>query len=65
MSSCNNGSKVSAFGIHLILDMLKKRIEPEFELDPCRGDGSQALTAVAQKVGNKPVLSVGCTERAL
>ena len=65
ISSWEDGSKSSALGIHIILDMLKKVTEPEFELDPCRGDGSHALTAVARKVGNKRVSSVGRTERAL
>ena len=65
MVSWNNKSKVSVLGIHLILDMLKQLIEPEFELDPCRGDGSHALTVVARKVGNTSVSSVGCTGRAL
>ena len=34
-----NISKVTALGIHLLLDMLERNTEPDFELDPCRGDG--------------------------
>ena len=27
-------------------------MEPDFELDPCRGDGKYTLTAVTQKLGH-------------